>query len=200
MVIIDLRGISDAADYFVICTGTSEPHVRALAGDVVATLREAGHKPWHVEGTESLRWVLVDLVDIVIHIFGKEARGFYALERLWGDGAMTRFAIDYSKCMFCALCVPPCPTDCIHMGNLHDMSSYDRESMTVEFTDLAKEGLQTPQPLWLQKEKLPEWAAEVKQDWVDRGEPLKEEMIKALSPSQSAKDKEKAAAKAQPPA
>ena len=91
MVIIDLRGISDAADYFVICTGTSEPHVRALAGDVVATLREAGHKPWHVEGTESLRWVLVDLVDIVIHIFGKEARGFYALERLWGDGAMTRF-------------------------------------------------------------------------------------------------------------
>ena len=115
-------------------------------------------------------------------------------------GAMLRYAIDYSKCMFCALCVPPCPTDCIHMGNLHDMSCYDRESMTVEFTDLAKEGLQTPQPLWLQKEKLPEWAAEVKQDWVRRGEPLKEEMIKALSPSQSAKDKEKAAAKAQPTA
>ena len=86
------------------------------------------------------------------------------------------------------------------MGNLHDMSSYDRESMTVEFTDLAKEGLQTPQPLWMQKEKLPEWVAEVKQDWVDRAEPLKEEMIKALSPSQSAKDKEKAAAKAKPPA
>ena len=73
------------------------------------------------------------------------------------------------------------------MGNLHDMSGYDRESMIVEFTDLAEQGLQTPQPLWLQKDELPEWAAKVKQDWVDRGDPLKEEMIKALSPSEGAK-------------
>lgn len=65
--------------------------MRALANDVVGTLREAGHRPWHVEGTESLRWVLVDLVDVVIHIFRNEARGFYALERLWGDGTLTRF-------------------------------------------------------------------------------------------------------------
>lgn len=65
--------------------------MRALANDVVGTLREAGHRPWHVEGTESLRWVLVDLVDLVIHIFRNEARGFYALERLWGDGTLTRF-------------------------------------------------------------------------------------------------------------
>ncbi len=69
------------------------------------------------------------------------------------------------------------------MGNLHDMSGYDRESMTVEFTELAKEGLQTPQPLWMQGDKLPEWAAKTKQEWVDRGEPLREEMVKALSPS-----------------
>jgi NADH-quinone oxidoreductase subunit I len=80
-------------------------------------------------------------------------------------GAMVRYAIDYSKCMFCALCIDPCPTDCIHMGNLHDMSGFDRESMVVEFTDLAERGLQTPQPLWMQKDKLPEWAAKRKADW-----------------------------------
>ena len=95
-------------------------------------------------------------------------------------GAMTRFAIDYSKCMFCALCVDPCPTDCIHMGNVHDMSGYDRESMTVEFTDLAKQGLQTPQPFWMQQEQLPEWAASTKQYWIDRAEPVRDEMLKAL--------------------
>ncbi len=88
--LIDLRGVSDAADFFIICSGTSEPHVRALANDVANTLREAGHKPWHVEGIESLRWVLVDLVDVVIHIFRQEARDFYALERLWGDADMSR--------------------------------------------------------------------------------------------------------------
>lgn len=80
-------------------------------------------------------------------------------------GAMTRYAIDYAKCMFCALCVDPCPTDCIHMGNLHDMSGYTRDDMVVEFTDLAIEGHQTPQPLWLQKENLPAWAAEKKARW-----------------------------------
>ncbi len=82
-------------------------------------------------------------------------------------GAMTRYAIDYSKCMFCALCVDPCPTECIHMGNLHDLSGYDRESMIVEFTDLAVEGLQTPQPLWMQRDNLPEWARQRKEDWVE---------------------------------
>ena len=91
VVLIDLRGVSDAADFFVICTGTSEPHVRALANDVAHTLREAGHRPWHIEGTESLRWVLLDLVDIVVHVFRDEARDFYALEKLWGDADVSRF-------------------------------------------------------------------------------------------------------------
>lgn len=80
-------------------------------------------------------------------------------------GAMTRYAIDYGKCMFCALCIDPCPTDCIHMGNVHDMSSYSRDGMIVEFTDLAQQGLQTPQPLWMQKGQLPEWAADTKGRW-----------------------------------
>ena len=80
-------------------------------------------------------------------------------------GAIVRYAIDYAKCMFCGLCTGPCPTNCIHMGNVHDLSGYTRESMIVEFTDLARRGLQTPQPLWMQKDRLPEWAAKTKADW-----------------------------------
>ncbi|MBI1826809.1 MAG: NADH-quinone oxidoreductase subunit I [Planctomycetes bacterium] len=107
-------------------------------------------------------------------------------------GLMTRYAIDYAKCMFCALCVDPCPTECIHMGNLHDMSGYTRDDMIVEFTDLAKEGLQTPQPLWMQSEKPPAWAQQRKAEWeqykhsrdqltsdVNR---RREEMAKAVAP------------------
>jgi NADH-quinone oxidoreductase subunit I len=114
-------------------------------------------------------------------------------------GALTRYAIDYAKCMFCALCVPPCPTDCIHMGDNHDMSAYSRKDMVVEFTDLAKEGKQTPEPLWMQKDELPAWAAERKRRWQERAAPVQDEMRKALEPSESpkkpaAKEKESAAA------
>ena len=90
LVVIDLRGISDTADYFVLCSGTSEPHIRSLTDDLVEQLRGQGQRPWHVEGRQSLRWVLVDFVDVVVHIFGREAREFYALERLWGDAPATR--------------------------------------------------------------------------------------------------------------
>jgi NADH-quinone oxidoreductase subunit I len=96
-------------------------------------------------------------------------------------GAMLRYAIDYSKCMFCALCTDPCPTECIHMGNIHDMSGYDRQSMIVEFTELAKQGLQTPMPLWMQKDGLPEWAQTRKQQWLDSAKSRREEMVKALT-------------------
>jgi NADH-quinone oxidoreductase subunit I len=105
-------------------------------------------------------------------------------------GAMVRYAIDYSKCMFCALCVEPCPTDCIHMGDIHDLSGYDRESMIVEFTELAKQGLRTPQPLWMtEQETLPEWAEERKQSWVARGAPMRDEMVAALKESKTAAKK-----------
>lgn len=107
-------------------------------------------------------------------------------------GAMTRYAIDYSKCMFCGLCMAPCPTDCLHMSNLHDMSGYDRESMIVEFTELAKQGLRTPQPLWMQsinrtiqlgpvKGPIPDWAEQTKRDWVEKARPDREKMLAALT-------------------
>jgi NADH-quinone oxidoreductase subunit I len=72
-------------------------------------------------------------------------------------GELTRYAIDYSKCMFCALCTEPCPTDCIHMGKLHDMSGYSRKEAVVEFTELHKQGLHTPLPVWIERneKKIP---------------------------------------------
>ncbi len=92
ILLMDLRGLSDAADYFVLCTGTSEQHVRTLADEVAQSLKEAGDPPWHIEGMATRRWVLVDFVDIVVHVFRQEARDFYALERLWGDAKCTEFA------------------------------------------------------------------------------------------------------------
>ena len=67
------------------------------------------------------------------------------------NGELVRYAIDYSKCLFCALCTEPCPTDCIHMGKLHDLSSYTREDVVVEFADLDKKGQRTPIPLWMER-------------------------------------------------
>jgi NADH-quinone oxidoreductase subunit I len=69
------------------------------------------------------------------------------------NGTLTRFAIDYSKCLFCALCTEPCPTDCIHMGKLHDLSAYSRAEAVIEFAELDKRGLRTPIPLWLERNR-----------------------------------------------
>jgi NADH-quinone oxidoreductase subunit I len=77
------------------------------------------------------------------------------------NGKLLRFAIDYSKCLFCALCTEPCPTLCIHMGKLHDLSSYSRDDTVVEFAELDKKGLRTPLPLWMERnaEKI-DWVKE----------------------------------------
>ena len=90
--LLDLRDITDTCDYFLICTGTSEQHIRSLADEVRDQLAELGEKPWHIEGVDTRRWVLIDYVDFVVHIFRAEARDFYALERLWGDAERTDFA------------------------------------------------------------------------------------------------------------
>lgn len=90
--LLDLRGITDTCDYFLLCTGTSEQHIRSLADEVRDQLAALGEKPWHIEGLDTRRWVLLDYVDFVIHIFRAEVREFYALERLWGDAERTDFA------------------------------------------------------------------------------------------------------------
>lgn len=79
-VVLDLRGLSEATDYFVIASGTSDTHVRGMAEHLIAQVR-----PHHVEGLAQGRWVLLDYVDVVVHLFHPELREFYQLERLWAD-------------------------------------------------------------------------------------------------------------------
>jgi ribosome-associated protein len=88
--VLDLRHLSDAADYFVIVSGTSDTHVRAIAEHVIETLQDAGVRPYQVEGLMQGRWVLVDYVDFVVHVFHPTLRAFYQLEGLWGDAPLRR--------------------------------------------------------------------------------------------------------------
>ena len=83
--VLDLRGLCDAADFFVIASGTSDAHVRGLADGVVQAMDQVGLPPHHVEGVQSGRWVLLDFVDVIVHLFHPETRAFYQLERLWQD-------------------------------------------------------------------------------------------------------------------
>ena len=83
--IIDLRNVALFADYFVLCSAESDVQVKAIADDVEEKLKEQGIRCWHKEGYKALQWILLDYVDIVVHIFRKEAREYYNLERLWSD-------------------------------------------------------------------------------------------------------------------
>jgi len=83
--LLDLRGISSATDFFVIASGTSDTHVRAIAEHVMEELRRDGVRAHHVEGLDTGRWALIDYIDFVVHVFHPKLREFYQLERLWGD-------------------------------------------------------------------------------------------------------------------
>ncbi|MCZ7557436.1 MAG: ribosome silencing factor [Bacteroidia bacterium] len=83
--ILDLQGISDVTDYFVICTGESDTQVKAISDAVLDGLRDAEVKVWRKEGLAHLQWVLLDFVDVVVHIFQPRVRAYYDIERLWGD-------------------------------------------------------------------------------------------------------------------
>lgn len=86
VLILDLRGLTSATDYFVLVSGDSDVQVQAIAERIEERLRqEKSVKPWHVEGLKNTRWVLLDYVDFVVHVFHREARSYYELERLWAD-------------------------------------------------------------------------------------------------------------------
>lgn len=85
VLMLDLRKVTDMADYFILASGTSDTHVRASAGHVVEELKKEGLTVNSVEGFEQGRWVLLDYVDFVVHVFHPQLRSFYQLERLWGD-------------------------------------------------------------------------------------------------------------------
>lgn len=86
--LMDLRGIENSVcDYFILCNGSSNTQVNAIAGSVQRVVSQAdGHiKPWHVEGESNAEWILIDYVDVVVHIFQKRIREHYDIEGLWGD-------------------------------------------------------------------------------------------------------------------
>lgn len=89
-VVLDLRALSDATDYFVVVSGTSDTHVRAVAENVVEMLNARGVRPYNVEGLQAGRWVCLDYVDFVVHVFHPTLRAFYQLEGLWGDAPQSR--------------------------------------------------------------------------------------------------------------
>ena len=83
--ILDLREISSVTDYFIICTGRSDVHVRAIVERIEAGLAERGERPLAREGVAHGSWALLDYGDVVVHVFQPDARAFYDLERLWGQ-------------------------------------------------------------------------------------------------------------------
>ena len=90
---VDLSKLVSFTDYFVICSADSDTQVKAISDQLDKVLSDEGVKCWHKEGLKALSWVLMDYVDVVVHIFKKDAREFYNLEKLWGD-APTKKMID----------------------------------------------------------------------------------------------------------
>ena len=91
VVVLDLKKLSDMSDFFVICEGFTDIHVRSVAENVIEGLeKKFSSRPNHVEGLENGRWVLIDYFDFVVHVFQPQARRFYQLERLWADAPVRR--------------------------------------------------------------------------------------------------------------
>ena len=92
-VLLDLRELEAVSDYFVIVSAASEVQVKAIADHLEDSLRESmGIKPWHVEGREGRHWMLLDYIDVVVHVFHEKTREYYLLERLWGDAKKIEIA------------------------------------------------------------------------------------------------------------
>ena len=89
--ILNLRAIENTVcDYFIICDGTSNTHVNAIVGSIQKTVSKAiKDKPWHVEGQDNAEWILMDYVNVVVHVFQKHIREYYDIEGLWGDAKVT---------------------------------------------------------------------------------------------------------------
>jgi ribosome-associated protein len=95
--ILDLREIDNSAcDYFVICNGNSNTQVNAIVNSIQKTVsKEIKDKPWHVEGSENAEWVLMDYVNVVVHVFQTHIREYYDIESLWGDAKITSIKNTY---------------------------------------------------------------------------------------------------------
>lgn len=87
--ILNLKNLSAMADYFIICSGDATIHVKAIADEIDKKLRKEGIKSHNREGYNTLNWVLLDYFDVVVHVFKKDSREYYNLEKLWGDAEIT---------------------------------------------------------------------------------------------------------------
>ncbi len=99
IILLDLRDIENTVcDYFIICNGTSNTQVNAIVGSIQKTVSKAIHdKPWHIEGQDNAEWVLMDYVNVVVHVFQKHIRDFYDIEGLWGDAKFTAIENSITK-------------------------------------------------------------------------------------------------------
>lgn len=90
IVILDVRELTTLTDYFIVCHGTSETQIRALANNVLEDSKEKiGEHAWQREGMDARRWIIIDYVNVVVHIFSQEKREFYGIERMWNDAKRT---------------------------------------------------------------------------------------------------------------
>ena len=88
--ILDLRAVTDMADFFVVCSADSDTQVKAIADAILDGTEKAGMDAWHSEGFTQRQWVLLDYVDVVAHVFHHQARKFYGLEKIWADAKIER--------------------------------------------------------------------------------------------------------------
>ncbi|WP_138434802.1 ribosome silencing factor [Winogradskyella algicola] len=95
--ILDLRDIENTVcDYFIVCEGTSNTQVNAIVNSIQKLVsKTTKDKPWHIEGTDNAEWVLMDYVNVVVHVFQKHIREYYDIESLWGDAKMTQIETSY---------------------------------------------------------------------------------------------------------
>ena len=95
--LLDLRDIENTVcSYFVVCTGSSNTHVNAIVSAIKKTVsKELKEKPFHIEGNDNAEWVLIDYVNVVVHVFQKQTRDYYNIEELWGDAKTTKIASNY---------------------------------------------------------------------------------------------------------
>lgn len=85
IIVLDLRDLSPVTDYFVIATGTSDRQLRSVGDELCQEGKAAGHRVWHVDGKDSGEWIVLDFVDVVVHLFDQAHRRHYDLELIWGE-------------------------------------------------------------------------------------------------------------------
>jgi ribosome-associated protein len=90
VVVLDIRKLTDMSDFFVVCHGDNDTQVRAIADAILDGTTELGMKPYRTEGWQGLQWVILDFVEVVVHVFYRETREFYKIERLWADAKVEK--------------------------------------------------------------------------------------------------------------